>query len=128
MLSANAPYLGAPHADDPVHIACGIVEIGDSQSMLAGRDPVPFGGRVDLENMGPGAEDWLLPAREMNRAVRAEGKLSNGGSASTSWHLCCIMHRRQRFCYSPPLRGSEIPAAKHCSPQGRSISQTEALH
>lgn len=29
--------------------------------MLAGRDPVPLGGRVDLENMGPGAEDGLLP-------------------------------------------------------------------
>lgn len=79
LLSANTPYLGAPHADDPVHVACGIVEIGDSQSVLAGGDPVPFGGRIDLENVGPGAEDWLLPARETNGAVRAEGKLSNGG-------------------------------------------------
>lgn len=86
MLSASAPYLGAPHADDPVHVACGIVEIGDSQSVLAGRDPVPFGGRVDLENMGPRAEDWLLPTRETKRAVRGEGKLSNGARASTSWH------------------------------------------
>jgi len=86
MLSANAPYLGAPHADDPVHIACGIVEVGDSQGVLAGGDPVPFGGRVDLEDMGPGAEDGLLPAREMSTAVRAGGKLSNGGTASTSWH------------------------------------------
>lgn len=79
LLSADTPYLGAPHADDPVHVACGIVEIGDSQSVLAGGDPVPFGGGIDLENVGPGAEDWLLPAREMNGAVRAEGKLSNGG-------------------------------------------------
>lgn len=29
--------------------------------MLAGRDPVPLGGGVNLENMGPGAEDRLLP-------------------------------------------------------------------
>lgn len=29
--------------------------------MLAGRDPVPLGGGVDLENMGPSAEDRLLP-------------------------------------------------------------------
>lgn len=29
--------------------------------MLAGRYPVPLGGGVDLENMGPGAEDRLLP-------------------------------------------------------------------
>lgn len=82
--SADTPYLGAPHADDPVHVACGIVEIGDGQSVLAGGDPVPFGGGIDLENMGPGAEDWLLPATEMNRAVRAEGKLSNGGGGLTS--------------------------------------------
>lgn len=79
LLSADTPYLGAPHADDPVHVACGIVEIGDSQGVLAGGDPVPFGGGIDLENVGPGAEDWLLPARETNGAVRAEGKLSNGG-------------------------------------------------
>ena len=29
--------------------------------MLASRDPVPLGGGVDLENMGSGAEDGLLP-------------------------------------------------------------------
>lgn len=33
--------------------------------MFAGRDPVSFGSRVDLENMGSGAEDWLLPATEI---------------------------------------------------------------
>lgn len=78
--------------------------------------------------MGPGAEDWLLPAREMNRAVRAEGKLSNGGSASTSWHLCCIMNCQQHFCYSPSLQRSETLGTKQRSPHGRSISQTAALH
>lgn len=30
--------------------------------MLTGRDPVPLGGGVDLEDVGPGAEDGLLPA------------------------------------------------------------------
>lgn len=29
--------------------------------MLAGGDPVPLGGGVDLEDVGPGAEDRLLP-------------------------------------------------------------------
>lgn len=29
--------------------------------MLAGRYPVPLGGGVNLEYMGPGAEDRLLP-------------------------------------------------------------------
>lgn len=73
MPAGRVPYLGAPHADDPVHIAGGIVEVGDGQGVFAGRDPVPFGGRVDLENMGPGAEDWLLPAGQENRDVRAGG-------------------------------------------------------
>lgn len=66
-----APHLGAAHADDAVDVACGIVEVGDGQGVLAGRDPVPFGGRVDLEHVGPGAEDGLLPARDVSRAVRA---------------------------------------------------------
>lgn len=103
MLSANAPYLGAPHTDDPVHIARGIVKIGDSQGVFAGGDPVSFGSRVNLENMGSGAEDWLLPATEMNRAVRAEGKLSNGGRGLTFWHLHCVMHPQWHFCYLPPI-------------------------
>lgn len=29
--------------------------------MLAGRDPIPLGSRVDLEDVSPGAEDWLFP-------------------------------------------------------------------
>lgn len=29
--------------------------------MFAGRDPVPLGGGVDLEDVSPGAEDGLLP-------------------------------------------------------------------
>lgn len=54
--------LGTPNADDSVDIAGGIVEVGDSECMLASRNPVPFGGRVDLEHVRPCAEDGLLPA------------------------------------------------------------------
>lgn len=32
--------------------------------MLAGRDPVPLGGGVYLEDVRPGAEDGLLPGGE----------------------------------------------------------------
>lgn len=35
--------------------------------MLAGRHPVPLGGGVNLENMGPGAEDRLLPEKTVMR-------------------------------------------------------------
>lgn len=31
--------------------------------MFAGRQPVAFGGRVDLEDMSSGAEDGLLPLK-----------------------------------------------------------------
>lgn len=55
-------HLGASHADNTVDIAGGIVEVGDCQCVLASRDPVPLGGWIDLEDMGPGAEDRLFPA------------------------------------------------------------------
>lgn len=54
--------LGTPDADDSVDIAGGIVEVGDSERVLASGDPVPLGGWVNLEHMCPCAEDGLLPA------------------------------------------------------------------
>lgn len=54
-------HLGAAHADDAVHVAVGIVEEGHVDGVFAGRDPVPLGGGVDLEDVSPGAEDGLLP-------------------------------------------------------------------
>lgn len=41
--------------------------------MLAGGDPVPLGGGVDLEDMGPGAEDWLLPVGVKQRDEDDDG-------------------------------------------------------
>ncbi len=55
------PHLGAAHADDAVDVTVGIIEEGHGDGMFAGRDPVSLGVGVDLENMGPGAEDRLLP-------------------------------------------------------------------
>lgn len=55
--------LGTPEADDAVDIAGGIIEVGDSECMLARRYPVPLGGGVNLEHMCACAEDGLLPAR-----------------------------------------------------------------
>lgn len=51
------------HADDAVHAAAGVIEEGHGDSVLAGRQPVAFGGRVDLEDMSSGAEDGLLPSK-----------------------------------------------------------------
>lgn len=57
-------HLGPAHADDAVDIAAGIVEEGHGDSVFAGRQPVAFGGRVDLEDMSFGAEDGLLPLKQ----------------------------------------------------------------
>lgn len=37
--------------------------------MFAGGYPVPLGVWVDLENMGPGTEDRLLPERQGNTGM-----------------------------------------------------------
>lgn len=57
-------HLGAPHTDDAVHTPIGIVEEGDGDGMLAGRKPVPLGGRVYLEDVRSGTEDGLFPSGE----------------------------------------------------------------
>ena len=55
-------HLRPAHADDAVDTAVGVVEEGHGDGVLAGRQPVALGGRVDLEDMSSGAEDGLLPA------------------------------------------------------------------
>ena len=57
----SSPYLGPTHTDDAVDVAVSIVKEGHGDGMLAGGDPVPLSGGVNLEHMGPGAEDRLLP-------------------------------------------------------------------
>ena len=57
-------YLGSIHADDAVAVACAVIKIGDSDSLLAGRNPVLLGGWVDLEDMSPGGVDRLLPREQ----------------------------------------------------------------
>lgn len=54
-------HLSATHTDDAVDAAAGIVEEGHGDGVFAGRQPVAFGGRVDLEDMSSGTEDGLLP-------------------------------------------------------------------
>lgn len=54
-------HLGAVQADDAVDVACAVVEVGDGDSMLAGGQPVLLGVGINLEDVGPGAVDGLLP-------------------------------------------------------------------
>lgn len=60
-------HLGAAHADDAVDAAAGIVEEGHGDCVLAGRQPVAFGGRVDLKDMGFGAVHGLLPLKNTHK-------------------------------------------------------------
>lgn len=41
--------------------------------MFAGGDPVPLGAGVDLEDMGPGAEDGLLPGGRSTQNCFCDG-------------------------------------------------------
>ena len=61
--SCSSSHLGPAHADDAVHVAVGVVEEGHADGVLAGRQPVAFGGRVNLEHVGLGAEERLFPVR-----------------------------------------------------------------
>ena len=75
MLIKHCPpqsHLGPAHADDAVHIAVGVIEEGDGDGVLAGGDPVPLGGGVDLEHVGPYAEDGLLPEGNSTQAMREQ--------------------------------------------------------
>lgn len=60
-------YLSSAHTDDAIHIARGIIKEGHSDGMFAGRQPIAFGGRVDLEDMSSGTEDGLLPLKQKTR-------------------------------------------------------------
>lgn len=57
----NKTYLWAIQTDYPVDISCAVIEVGHSNSMLAGGNPVFLSVRVNLEDMSSGAEDGLFP-------------------------------------------------------------------
>lgn len=71
-------HLSPAHTDDAVHAAACIIEEGHSDSMLAGWQPVTFGRRVDLEDMGSGAEDGLLPLKNRDEYMSQFIKASMG--------------------------------------------------
>lgn len=62
------PHLGTIQADDSIYIPGAVEEVGDRDSVFTGRYPVLLGARVDLEDVGPRAEDGLLSVwRETRR-------------------------------------------------------------
>lgn len=65
----STAHLGTIQADDAVDIARTVVEVGDSDSMLTGRQPVLLGVGINLEDMGPCAVDGLLPKGDEEEVV-----------------------------------------------------------
>lgn len=63
IMQACCSHLSPAHTDDAIDATAGIVEEGHGDGVFAGRQPIPFGGRVDLEDVSSGAEDGLLPSR-----------------------------------------------------------------
>lgn len=68
----GGPHLCATHADDAVDAAAGIVEEGHGDGVFAGRQPVTFGGRVDLKDMSFGTEDGLLPVKNQKQTNKEQ--------------------------------------------------------
>lgn len=60
-------HLGSIHADNAIAVACAVVKIRDCDGLLAGRNPVLLCARINLEHMGPGGVDRLLPAELKNK-------------------------------------------------------------
>lgn len=88
---SSPPHLGAAHTDDPVHVAVGVVEEGHIDGVFTGGDPVPLGGGVDLEDVGPGAEDRLLPEQVTIRIwVNLDAFLTVTPSLRMGWILPCV--------------------------------------
>lgn len=66
-------HLGPVQTDDPIYIPGAVEEVGDGDSVFTGGDPVLLGVGVDLEDVGPGAEDGLLSAQRRGRDRKGEG-------------------------------------------------------
>lgn len=85
-------HLSPAHADDAVDAAVCIVEEGHGDRMFASRQPVAFGGRVNLKDVSSGAEDGLFPskqkAREANESLWSCGRLHVTSKKTTLqlWH------------------------------------------
>lgn len=65
----STAHLGAIQTDDAVDITRAVIEVGDSDCMLAGRQPVLLGVGINLEDVGPGTVDGLLPKGDEEEVV-----------------------------------------------------------
>lgn len=56
-------HLRSIQTDDSIYIPGTVEEVGDRDSMFTGGNPILLGVWIDLEDMGPCAEDGLLSVK-----------------------------------------------------------------
>ena len=76
------PHLGSIYTDYSVAFPGAIKEERHGHSLFTGWKPIFLGGGINLEDMGSGGEDWLLPVgyktkqkRRMHESLRLFSRL-----------------------------------------------------
>lgn len=67
-------HLGSIQTDDSIYIPGTVKEVRDCDSMFTGGNPVLLGVWVDLEDVGPCAEDGLLSVQRKEETERGGGR------------------------------------------------------
>lgn len=99
-------HLGAIQTDDAVDIARAVVEVGDSDGVLACWQPVLFSVGVNLEDMGSRAVDGLLPEGHKKEVVNFFVPKHQCLTKSTTCKKTPVAHGRVR---SPWQRYYQLP-------------------
>lgn len=101
-----ASYLGSIHTDNPIAVSRAVIEVGNSYSLLACRNPVLLRAGVNLEDMGSGGEDGLFSGigRDRRNGCMSLRKVKCPGSPALTRH---VESTRQRAPGNPPNEKTE---------------------
>lgn len=115
--STAGSYLGSIHTDNPIAVSRAVIEVGNSNSLLACRNPVLLRAGVNLEDMGSGGEDGLFSGigRDRRNGCMSLQKVKCPSSPALTRH---IESTRQRAPGNPQMkRQSNNSAEPHSSPE-----------
>lgn len=103
---APRSYLGSIHTDNPIAVSGAVIEVGNSDSLLACRNPVLLRAGVNLEDMGSGGEDGLFSGigRDRRNGCMSLRKVKCPSSPAWSRH---VESTRQRAPGNPPKEKTE---------------------
>lgn len=104
--STAGSYLGSIHTDNPIAVPRAVIEVGNSNGLLACRNPVLLRAGVNLEDMGSGGEDGLFSGigRDRRNGCMSLRKVKCPSSPALTRH---IESTRQRAPGSPPNEKTE---------------------